>query len=184
MLAGVEGTRTPSPRFWRPVLCQLSYTPIARPSAPSASPMQAWPAQRLAVACLCDINIYLCAYASIQRRGEMTDPFSEIRPASRRRRGAVSRRGGPAHSRARRRHGHRGAGAQLRGDAFPRASASPPAAAISRATTICSRSPSRRRSRPSISPMRKPAPTFSKPTPSPPPASPRPITACRRSSMS
>ncbi len=25
------GTRTPSPRFWRPVLCQLSYWPVQRP---------------------------------------------------------------------------------------------------------------------------------------------------------
>src|ERR1700678_2349072 len=34
------GTRTPSPRFWRPVLYQLSYTPSGDPFASSGAAMQ------------------------------------------------------------------------------------------------------------------------------------------------
>ena len=40
------GTRTPNPRFWRPVLYQLSYTPTAAPFAASVAAMQAFRRQR------------------------------------------------------------------------------------------------------------------------------------------
>ncbi len=44
-VAGEEGLRTPNPRFWRPVLYQLSYTPNGVPFAATRAPMQVWRAK-------------------------------------------------------------------------------------------------------------------------------------------
>ena len=66
------GTRTPNPRFWRPMLCQLSYWPFITASNQKAGDLNGPPAS-------CNSTYFNMSYSKILA----TTPAPTVRPPSR-----------------------------------------------------------------------------------------------------